>query len=95
MTEGRLADFLRLGAADIQNNQTNRPADGGVGPKAVTQGVMTAVDPDLATDRAVDDRQWRGREGCDIDRVQGKLLLTYGLRPQPQPPERSSGDSRP
>ena len=79
MTEGRFADFLRLGTADIENNQTNRPADGGIGPKAVTQGVMTAVDPDLATDRAVDNRQRRGREGRDVDRVQGKLLFTYGF----------------
>ena len=60
MAHRRLGNFVRLGPANIDDNQPQCPAYSSVGAKTVTQGVMAAVDANLLANGAVDNGHRRG-----------------------------------
>src|SRR5262245_45926392 len=79
MPHGGFGDLVRFGAANVDNGETQRTPNGRVRAKAVAKSVVSTVDADLLTDRAVDDRHGRSRKRGDIDTVNAELLLAHGL----------------
>src|SRR5262245_54418652 len=72
-------DLVRLGTAYVDNHETQRPANRRISAKPMSKGIVSTVDTDLLTDRAVDDRHGRSREGGDIDAVNAELFFAHGL----------------
>src|SRR5713226_1955308 len=79
VTHGRLGDLLRLGAANVHNNEAQRTSDGRVGAKPMSQGVVPAIHADLLANRPVDNRQWRSGERGHVEGVSVELLIAKGF----------------
>src|SRR5260221_13687036 len=67
VAHGRFSNFVRLGAADVENTQTEGASNSGVSAEAVPQGIVPAIHADLLSNRTIDNRHRRCREGGDVD----------------------------
>ena len=47
MAHCRFGDFVRFGATDVDNHQTQGATNGGIGTKTVSERVMATVDTNL------------------------------------------------
>ena len=82
MTTRTLQDLLedaRCAAADVVEDEPDRPTDRGVGPDPGPEGTVATVDPELGGHRAVDDHQWAAGVGGGLDRVEVELRGQGGL----------------
>ena len=79
MAQRGLGDLVRLGAADVDDDEAQGAADGRVRPEAVAQRVVAAVHAQRPADRAVENRHRRRGKRRYVDAVNAELLLAHGL----------------
>ena len=81
VAHGRFVDFSGLGAADIDHDEPQRPANRGVRSPARAEHAGGAIDIELVANRAVDNKQGRGGMRRALHPVQVRPLITHGPHP--------------